>query len=128
MPIMPWPNCRAGLQLRLGEFDATAPGAAFSVHMLPNDQYMYLKTPPDAQTKSCICTKDCRAPKRCSWTPDKFNTADTRYNITYFVPSPDNQRIAYALAANGPKKPTLHILDVATRQDLQEIIDRMDWE
>jgi len=119
---------RAELLTRLSEMDAATPSAARALQMLANDQYLYLKSPPGAQTYKLYLRQGLQGTETLLVDPDKFNTADTRYSITYFEPSPDNQRIAYALAANGSEKPTLHILDVATRQDLPETIDRMDWE
>jgi prolyl oligopeptidase len=119
---------RAELLKRLTELDKAAPPPARNVRLLPGEVYLYLKDPAGAQTPKLYRRQGLNGAETLLIDPDRFNTATEQYSISYFVPSPDNSRIAYAVAANGSEKPTLHILDVATRKDLPETIARMDWE
>jgi prolyl oligopeptidase len=119
---------RAGLLARLNELDAAAPAPARSVVLLPGEMYLYLKDPAGAQTPKLYRRQGLTGPEVVLVDPGRFNTPTEQYSISYFVPSPDNSRIAYAIAANGSEKPTLHILNVATGQDLPETIAGMDWE
>jgi len=50
--------------------------------------------------------------------PDMTTTLD------YYVPSLDGRRLAYGLSKGGSEEATLHVMDVASGQDLGERIDR----
>ncbi|WP_026880188.1 prolyl oligopeptidase family serine peptidase [Hymenobacter norwichensis] len=119
---------RAALLARLNELDKGAAAPAGGVQLLPGEVYLYLKAPAGSQTPKLYRRQGISGAETLLIDPDRFKTATEQYSISYFVPSPDNSRIAYAIAANGSEKPTLHILDVATGKDLSETIPRMDWE
>lgn len=108
--------------------DADAPAPVRRVERLIGDKYLCLKALSGQQTPSLFLRKGLQGTETLLVDPSRFNTKTERYSISYFVPSPNDKYIAYAVAANGSEKPTLHILNVATRQDLPETIDRMDWE
>lgn len=113
---------------RIASLDKGAPGPAWMVKMLVGDKYLYLKALPDQPTPKLYLRDGLRGTETRLVDPSRFDTPTERYSISYFVPSPNNQYLAYAIAANGSEKPILHILNVATGQDLPETIDRMDWE
>ncbi|HEX8326759.1 MAG TPA: prolyl oligopeptidase family serine peptidase [Hymenobacter sp.] len=119
---------RAELLARLSALDAAAPAAPRAVQLLPGDVYLYLKTPPGAQTPKLYRRKGPGGAETVLVDPDRFSTATERYSISYFEPSPDNTRLAYAVAANGSEKPVLRIRDVATGKDLPETVRGLDWE
>ncbi|AKD58475.1 hypothetical protein SD10_11795 [Spirosoma radiotolerans] len=119
---------RKELLKHIVSLDTDAPSPSGRVERLVGDKYLYLKSLPGQQTPSLFLRKGLLGTETLLVDPSHFNTSTQRYSISYFVPSPDDNYIAYAIAANGSEKPTLHILNLVTRQDLPETIDRMDWE
>lgn len=119
---------RKELLKHIVSLDADAPSPVGRVERLVGDKYLYLKSLPGQQTPCLFLRKGLQGAETLLVDPSRFNTSMERYSISYFVSSPDDTYIAYAIAANGSEKPILHILNVGTRQDLPETIDRMDWE
>jgi prolyl oligopeptidase len=59
--------------------------------------------------------------------PDKAATPGHHFALDYYQPSPDGSKIAYAVSPGGSENSVLHVLDVATGQDLPETIDRTEY-
>lgn len=55
--------------------------------------------------------------------PNTFSEDGTTA-MDWWTPSPDGGLIAYGVSASGSENAVLHVLDVATKQDLSDIIDR----
>jgi prolyl oligopeptidase len=98
------------------------------IKRIPNDKYLYLKTPPNEQTQKLYLREGLNGAETLLIDPDKFSTDKVRYAISYFVMSPDGKYIAYGVSPNGSEQITLRIFEVAAGRNLNETIDRMDWE
>jgi prolyl oligopeptidase len=113
---------------RINKLDAAQSTDIRRIKRLPNGKYLYLKTPPNEATQRLYLRDGLNGTETLLIDPDRFSTSETRWAISYFVVSPDGKYIAYGLAANGSEQITLRILEMSTRRDLKETIDRMDWE
>ncbi|HEX5104529.1 MAG TPA: hypothetical protein VFV87_11990, partial [Pirellulaceae bacterium] len=59
--------------------------------------------------------------------PARHDGADEQHaSLTYCVPSPDGQHIAYGIAQGGSEETTIYVWDVAAGKDLADVIDRIE--
>ncbi len=87
------------------------------------DRLFYLKRGAGDETYR-LCVRDgLDAAERVLVDPTKDGTA-TNLAIDYFRASPNGQRMAYGLAADGSEDATLHVIDVASGKPLGAPIPR----
>jgi prolyl oligopeptidase len=120
---------RDRLLARIQELDSGAP-YRISIHRRwPNGDMLYSKALATENIDKLYIKRSRDGVERLLVDPDAMSAADKsgrHYSLSFCVPSIDEKYIAYGIAAAGSEQQTLHILDVATGQDLPERIDRFE--
>jgi prolyl oligopeptidase len=87
---------------------------------------LYTK-PPKQQPMIALFTREADPAKaRIIVDPNALNPKGTTA-IDWYVPSPDGRLVAVSLSDNGSEDGTLHIYDVASRQQVGEVISRVQY-
>ena len=87
---------------------------------------LYTK-PPKQQPMIALLTREADPAKaRIIVDPNALNPKGTTA-IDWYVPSPDGRLVAVSLSDNGSEDGTLHIYDVAGRQQVGEVISRVQY-
>jgi len=107
---------------------ATAQGGAVlsDVRRLPDDRYFYLKTePPRDQTGKLYTRRGSDGAETLLVDPDVASRATGKpHVIQAYYPSFDGTHVAYGLAASGSEDAVLHVIDTASREEVDVPIDR----
>ncbi len=99
---------------------------AFQVHQA-GGRVFYLKLEPGQDTFKLYARDGADGAETLLVDPDRGASPGHHFAIDYFAPSPDGSRIAYGISPGGSEKSVIHILDVATRRESPEVIDRADY-
>ena len=122
-----------GLAIRKPIFDRlwrqiSKTSRSFSSLYAVGDKVFALYTqPPKQQPMIALFTREANpATARVIVDPNAINPNGTTA-IDWFVPSPDGKRIAVSLSDNGSEDGSVHIFDVASRQQMGEVISRAQY-
>ena len=99
---------------------------AVQVHQA-GGRVFYLKLEPGQDTFKLFVRDGMNGAEILLVDPDRGASSGHHFAIDYFEPSPDGSRIAYGISPGGSEKSVIHILDVATRHEWPEVIDRADY-
>jgi prolyl oligopeptidase len=87
----------------------------------------YLKLEPGQDSFKLFVREGPDGPESLLVDPDRGASPGHHFAIDYFEPSPDGSRIAYGISPGGSEKSVIHVLDVASRHEWPEAIDRADY-
>jgi len=113
---------RAALEKRIVALD-NASVKVLGVNRV-GDAYFYRKSAPGAANYSLVVRMGAKGPEKVLVDPTKLSTDGKHVSIDYFQPSLDGKYVAYGLSEGGSEQSILHVMEVATGQDLAERIDR----
>jgi prolyl oligopeptidase len=98
-----------------------------SLHAVGDQIFAVYNQPPKQQPMIAVLTRDIDPAKaRIIVDPNALNPKGTTA-IDWFVPSPDGKRVAVSLSDNGSEDGSLHLFDVASRQQVGEVIPRVQY-
>jgi prolyl oligopeptidase len=98
-----------------------------SLHAVGDRIFALYIQPPTQQPMIALLTREVDpASARVIVDPNALNPKGTTA-IDWFVPSPDGKRIAVSLSDNGSEDGSLHVFDVASRQQIGEVISRVQY-
>ncbi|HET9405855.1 MAG TPA: prolyl oligopeptidase family serine peptidase [Candidatus Sulfotelmatobacter sp.] len=87
--------------------------------------YYSLRTSSGSQVAGLYVRDGLSGTDRLLIDPEKdSDPRGTHSSISFYAPSPDNRYVVYGLSAGGSENAVLHVLDVASRKDTGETIDR----
>jgi prolyl oligopeptidase len=90
-------------------------------------RYFYLQIEPGAQQPKLYWREGLAGTARLLIDPATLPAASgTHHALDWFTPSWDGRYLAYGISAGGSEASTLHVLEVATGQQLAEAITRTD--
>jgi prolyl oligopeptidase len=98
-----------------------------SLHAVGTKVFALYSQPPKQQPMIVVLGRDADpATARAIVDPNAINPDGTTA-IDWFVPSPDGKRIAVSLSDNGSEDGSVHVFDVSTRQQIGEVIARVQY-
>jgi prolyl oligopeptidase len=122
-----------GLALRKPVFDqlmqqtAAASKRYYALYSVGGEVFAFLNQPPMQQPMIVVMGDEADPGKaRVVVDPNELNKNGTTA-IDWFVPSPDGSRLAVSLSDNGSEDGTLHIFDVASGDQVGEVIPRVQY-
>jgi prolyl oligopeptidase len=122
-----------GLALRKPVFEqlmrqtAAASKRYYALYSAGGEVFAFLNQPPMQQPMIVVMGNEADPAKaRVVVDPNKLNKEGTTA-IDWFVPSPDGSRVAVSLSENGSEDGTLHIFDVASGEQVGEVIPRVQY-
>ena len=118
---------RAAVKDRLTKL-ITAASPAYSA-LVARGSHVFARYSDPAKQQPMLVTLDAKADPATRKTLLDPNALDTSGHtaIDWFVPSGDGSRFAVSLSKNGSEDGTLHIYEVATRKQVGESIDRVQY-
>lgn len=118
---------RESLLKRIQELDAGRPYSISGIKRMPDGRLFYYKRTVDDNLAKLYTRVGLAGEERLLIDPSTMTPpGGGHYSIGFAEPSPDGRYIAYGLAASGSEQEVLRVLDVATGQDLDDVIDRME--
>jgi prolyl oligopeptidase len=119
---------RGALLASIREAEAKAPGLATDVTRTANGRWFFEKRDPSDNQFRLVWRESLDAPDRLILDPEVLaKKSGTPHAILDFAPSPDGRRIAYSVQAGGGEIGTLHVVDLATGNELIPPIDRIRY-
>jgi prolyl oligopeptidase len=98
-----------------------------SLHAVGDRVFALTTQPPKQQPMIALLTREADpATTRLIVDPNALNPKGTTA-IDWFVPSPDGKRVAVSLSDNGSEDGSLHLFDVASHQQVGEVISRVQY-
>jgi prolyl oligopeptidase len=75
-----------------------------------------------------LCVRDgLKGKDRVLVDPESMSAPEGTHNsISYYAPSPDNKYLAFGIASGGSESTVLHVLDLASGKETEDVIDRAD--
>ncbi len=119
---------RDDLLARIAELDAGAPFTLFGVTRHPCGDLFYFKQLAGENVAKVYRRDDPSGEERLLIDPETFpkSEADQHFTISFYRVSPDASKVLYGFAASGSEKTSLKVFDLATGQDLPDVIDRLE--
>jgi prolyl oligopeptidase len=117
---------RAALDARIAQLD----GASESLGSLTIGRQLdfYLRRPVGASALRLYVRAHGGGPERLVLDPDHFATKPgTHYTIDFYLPSPDDRYVAAGISEGGSEVEVTHVIDVATRRLLPDVIDHTPY-
>ena len=120
---------REKLLARIDELDAGAPWSLYGVTRRPGGEKFYFKQLA-GENVAKIYLRESGGGERLLIDPETFPKADPQdhFTLSFYRVSPDGTRLLYGYAASGSEQTTLRVRDVASGQDLPDVIDRLEAE
>jgi len=122
-----------GLPLRKAIFErlwrqiAKTSSSFASLHTVGDQVFALYTQPPRQQPMLATLTRELDAARaRIIVDPNALNPKGTTA-IDWFVPSPDGKRVAVSLSDNGSEDGSLHVFDVASRRQIDEVIPAVQY-
>lgn len=104
---------------------AAVPARLSSVHRLPDEQYVYLKTGATENVAKLYVSRGWEESERLLVDPEKWTGASGQPTaISYVQPSWDGELVVVGLAAGGSENTVLHLFETRTGRELDAPIDR----
>lgn len=117
---------RDGLERRITELTSAAGDAITGITRMPGDKVFYLKRPKGERQFKLALRVGLQGAERILVDPEvDAKRTGVPHAINYYRPSWDGKYVAYGLSAGGSEDASLHILDVASAQDLGETFPRV---
>ena len=118
---------RDALLARIRELDAGRPYNISGIRRMPDGRLFYNKRTVDDNLAKLYTRVGLTGEERLLIDPSTMTPPDgVHYSIGFYEPSWDGRYVAYGRAASGSEQEVLHVLDVASGKDLDDIIDRME--
>lgn len=110
---------RAALLARIAEIDKAAPAAVSGVQRTLSGRYFYLRREASDNQFKLVYRDAVDGPDVVLADPETLAKATGKpHAIGGFTPSPDGQRVVYALSSGGSEIGTQHVLDVASGKEI----------
>jgi prolyl oligopeptidase len=110
---------RAALLARIEEIDKAAPAAVISVQRTASGRLFYLRRNASDNQFKLVYRDTVDGPDVVLVDPETLAKATGKpHAIGGFTPSPDGQRVVYAVSAGGSEIGTQHVLDVASGKEV----------
>ncbi len=117
---------RDALEQRITELTSASGDAISGIRRMAGDRLFYLKRPKGERQFRLVMRDGLRGAERVLKDPEVETTATgVPHAINYFVPSWDGRHVAYGISAGGSEDASLHILEVASAQDVGAIFARV---
>ena len=117
---------RGGLERRITELTSASGDAIISIRRMPGDKIFYMKRPMGERQFKLAMRIGLQGTERILMDPEvDSKRTGVPHAINYFRPSWDGKYVAYGLSAGGSEDASLHILDVASGQDLGQTFPRV---
>ncbi len=114
---------RAALLARIAEIDKVAPAAVSGVRRTASGRYFYLRRNASDNQFKLVYRDAVDGPDVVLVDPETLAKATGKpHAIGGFTPSPDGQRVAYAISSGGTEIGTQHVLDVGTGKEVDRPI------
>jgi prolyl oligopeptidase len=119
---------RAELLKRIKELDESAVARVFDVHRLPGDRYFYQKRLATEDTAKLYTRAGLSGTETLLVDPDKLPSQKGAHNsINYYSPSFDGRYVAYGVSPGGSEEAVLHVMEVSSRHETGDVIDRAQF-
>lgn len=98
-----------------------------SLHAIGDRVFALYVQPPKQQPMIAVLSREVDpATARVIVDPNALNPTGTT-SIDWFVPSPDGKRVAVSLSDNGSEDGSVHVFDVASHQQVGQVISRVQY-
>jgi prolyl oligopeptidase len=119
---------RGALRARIQELDNAVAARVDDVRRLPAGRYFYLKRLPQDNMFKLYMREGLTGRETLLFDPEKFaRAAGKPFAINYYEPSPDGNHVACGLSAAGSEDAVIHVLETATRKEVDTPIDRAQY-
>jgi len=119
---------RDRLYQRIRELDAGAPYQLHVVRRWANGDLHYLKRLAGENLDKLYVRDGKTGAERLLVDPERFASGSKHAALNFTSASDDGRYVAYGIAAAGSEQTTLHVIEVASGNDLPDTIDRMEAE
>jgi prolyl oligopeptidase len=117
---------RDALEKRITELTSASGDAIGGIRRLANGQLFYLKRPKGERQFRLVVRDGLAGAERVLKDPEvEARATGVPHAINYFVPAWDGRHVAYGISAGGSEDASLHVLDVATGQDVGGVFPRV---
>ena len=90
------------------------------------EQLFYEKQAPGEDRYQLFVRTGTDGAERLLVEPARYDLAGQPAAINFYVPSPNGKRLAFGISVGGNEDATLHVIDVATGQEIGAPVPRMD--
>ena len=115
---------RAGLILKMQEFDKRRPAKVYDLVITDNDLYFYLKQTPADETGKLYFRKGFHGKESKLFDPATYSENGNSFVISKISPNIDGSKIVVSLSPNGSEDSVLLIMEVETGRIYPERINR----
>ena len=119
---------RARLLARIQELEASVQARVNTVRRLPGELYFYEKRGANDNQFKLYLRHGLKAEETLLVDPEALAKATgSPHAIGFYAPSPSGRRVAYGMSEGGSEEASIHVIDVATRKEIIEPIDRAHY-
>lgn len=116
---------RSALLARVKELDESASARVHTVRRLPNGVLFFERRGKDEDQFKLWSRRGTSGTDVLLVDPEDWRRRTGKpHAINYYEPSPDGRYVAYGISAAGSEDAVLHVIEVATRREVTDPIDR----
>jgi prolyl oligopeptidase len=119
---------RARLLARIAELEASVQARVSNVRRLPGDVYFYEKRGASDNQFKLYVRRGLQGEEKLLVDPEALaKRSGVPHAITFFAPSYSGRLVAYGMSEGGSEEASIHVIDVATLEELIKPIDRAHY-
>ncbi len=119
---------RAALLARIKELDESTPARVSDVRRLAGGRVFYQKRAASEDMPKLYVRDGLTGAERLLVDPATFGKAgESKYSINYYAPSFDGRHVAVGVSPAGSEDAVLHVIDVESRKQTGDVIDRAQF-
>ena len=104
----------------------TGAGVAITGVQKAGTRIFFMKREPTEDTYKLYVRDSAGGPDRLLVDPDRFTSKSQHASINYAAPSQHGEKLAYGISLGGSGRSVIHVMDVGSRKESPETIDRAD--
>lgn len=119
---------RTRLLARIAELEASVQARVSEVRRLPHDVYFYEKRGASEDQFKLYMRRGLEGQETLLVDPEALTkSTGVPHAISFFQQSPSGKYLAYGMSEGGSEEASIHVIEVATRKELIEPIDRAHY-
>ena len=119
---------RARLLARIQELEGSVQARVNTVRRLPGELYFYEKRGASDNQFKLYLRHGLKGEETLLVDPEALAKATgSPHAIGFYAPSPNGRLVAYGMSEGGSEEASIHVIDVATRKEIIEPIDRAHY-